>query len=293
MDAVRNKILPFRTSFMGALKASIFLLCLFCLTACGASLSSRFDKADSLAQKRLLERHVIAAGPFDVTTYMSSAPRHNIGRVYIEGDGLAWISRTQPSLNPTPIDPYALRLASVDQNNVDVVYFARPCQYSGWRKAGLCPMRYWTTHRYAPDVVQAYTHLLEQLKRQRGWSGVELVGYSGGGTLALLLARGREDILSVRTVAGNLDIDAHSRWHNVDLMPYSLNPANYTHQLSHIPQRHFNGGDDIIVPLPIAQSYATKMPDASCLKVEQLENLSHGKGWVERWPGLLSRAVSC
>jgi hypothetical protein len=33
-------------------------------------------------------------------------------RVYIEGDGFAWKSRTQPSGNPTPHNPVALKLAA-------------------------------------------------------------------------------------------------------------------------------------------------------------------------------------
>ena len=44
---------------------------------------------------------------------------------------------------------------------------------------------------------------------------IELVGYSGGGAVALLLAVRRHDIVSVRTVAGNLNPEAVNQYHKV------------------------------------------------------------------------------
>ena len=48
--------------------------------------------------------------------------------VYIEGDGYAWATTTDPSDDPTPINPLALRLAAVD-DAPNVLYLARPCQF--------------------------------------------------------------------------------------------------------------------------------------------------------------------
>ena len=39
--------------------------------------------------------------------------------------------------------------------------------------------------------------------------GIHLIGYSGGGAIAVLTASRREDVLSVRTIAANLDHSAH------------------------------------------------------------------------------------
>lgn len=280
---------------MDAVKASIsFCGCLLLLAGCGASLSARNELANELAAQSSLRKEIHYAAPFYVTAYADVLRGVKTGRVYIEGDGLAWVSKSEPSLNPTPIDPYALRLAEADHaRNIDRVYLARPCQYSGWDGGGLCPHKYWTSHRYAPEVVDAYVALLDKLKQQRGWSDIELVGYSGGATLALLIARGRGDITAIRTVAGNVDIDAHSRFHKVSLMPQSLNPANYSDDLSRYPQIHFVGGDDRIVPINIAQSYAHQMQDSSCVRINEIAGLAHGKGWVEKWPDLLRQPISC
>jgi hypothetical protein len=300
MAAVRNKPAAFDTDNMGALKASIFvlLLCMMmlALSGCGASLSNRFALADDVAARDGLQKRVFHAAPFYVTAYLR-ASNHNAvttGRVYIEGDGLAWLSKSTPSLNPTPIDPYALRLAEIDSGaGVDRVYLARPCQYSGWDREGNCPRKYWTTHRYAPEVLRSYSALLDRLKADRGWQRIELVGYSGGATLALLMARGRGDVHAIRTVAGNLDIDAHSRHHKVSMMPESLNPANYAQDYAAMPQYHFIGGDDPIVPRPIADSFMRKMADPRCARVETIDGVTHGKGWIDRWPHLLRKTMPC
>lgn len=290
---VKSKPNRFIIFNMGALMASICFMILV-LSGCGASISSRNNLADKITAHDTLSRQQIYAAPFYVTAYMSAYPSAKIGRVYIEGDGLAWISKTRPSLNPTPIDPYALRLAEVDNNrNVDRVYLARPCQYTGWDGKGACPMKYWTTHRYAPEVVDAYARLLRSLVLNRGWDGVELVGYSGGGTLALLLARSNRDVMSVRTVAGNVDIDAHSRFHGVDLMPNSINPAKYATELRAVPQLHFVGGQDKVVPMDVVESYHLQMGAQSCSRANLISGLSHEKGWIEHWPDLLHTPLPC
>jgi pimeloyl-ACP methyl ester carboxylesterase len=306
MALVKSNVITTYNKNMDALKASIFVcavvMVVLALSGCGAGLSARNGLADKIAHaggaQNKLSIDVIHAKPFYLTSYAPTPTRHRagdqprMGRVYIEGDGLAWVSKTRPSLNPTPIDPYGLRLAMAD-GYAERVYLARPCQYSGWDSQGLCPTKYWTTHRYAAEVVQAYTDALNQLKAQRGWASIELVGYSGGGAMALLVARGRNDIAAIRSVAGNLDIDAHSRLHEVDLMPYSLNPANYASDLASIPQNHFVGRADLIVPAVIARSYARKAGRSECIQIDEQGGVTHGKGWIDIWPRLLQKPFSC
>ncbi len=49
--------------------------------------------------------------------------------IYIEGDGLAWISRSIISPDPIPINPIGLKLALQHTQHKVVAYLARPCQY--------------------------------------------------------------------------------------------------------------------------------------------------------------------
>jgi len=299
MAAVKNNRTKHEMIDMGASKAPIFVLLtcmmMLALSGCGASLSNRFALADELAARDGLQKRTYYAAPFYVTAFLPQASsRAATGRIYIEGDGLAWLDKSTPSLNPTPLDPYALRLAQADKSaGIERIYLARPCQYSGWDGEGACPRKYWTSHRYAPEVVRSYAALIDRIKQERGWQNIEFVGYSGGATLALLLAHGRDDVTALRSVAGNLDIDAHSRLHKVSMLPASLNPANKAQDYAALPQYHFVGGDDPIVPLPIAQSFLRKMGDSHCARIETLDGLTHGKGWIDLWPLLLDKTMPC
>ena len=49
-------------------------------------------------------------------------------KIFVEGDGLSWISRTTISSNPTPITPVGLKLMLSDDSSCKI-YLARPCQY--------------------------------------------------------------------------------------------------------------------------------------------------------------------
>ena len=60
--------------------------------------------------------------------------------------------------------------------------------------------------------------------RQPRHRSIVLIGHSGGGTLAVLLAPRIEDVSGVVSIAANLDIDAWADHHNYDRLTGSLNP---------------------------------------------------------------------
>lgn len=100
--------------------------------------------------------------------------------VYIEDDGLAWISASTPSQDPTALNPMGLTLALRDPSD-PVVYLARACQFvAGHDKRG-CQQKYWTNQRFAPEVITASLNAIEQLKQRYGAVRLVLIGYSGGG----------------------------------------------------------------------------------------------------------------
>lgn len=278
---------------MRTLLCSAAVLAMACLPGCGATIGARQDTAQALASQNNLARRDIAAPPFILASWQKiTAPGEPVN-IYIEGDGLAWLSRSEPSRNPTPKNPVALHLAMRD-GAPNVVYVARPCQYTDLNAPGNhCDASYWMGKRFAPEVIESYMNALNQIAQASHNAPLHLIGYSGGANIAGLLAARRSDVLSLRTVAGNVDNDYFTKFHDVSAMPYSLNMANDAAALSTLPQYHFIGAEDRQVPAPIYQSYAAKMGAPSCAQVQVLENVSHGEGWEQRWPGLLALPVSC
>ena len=93
------------------------------------------------------------------------------------------------------------------------------------------------------------------------------------------------------TVAGNLDHAAVNRWHQVSPMPDSLNPIDVAPQVSHIPQRHFSGADDRVVPTAIARDFVARA--APCAALQVLPGMGHESDWPARWPTLLRAPLPC
>lgn len=269
------------------------LLTLPLLSSCQSAIApDKHGHARVIASRGHLNESRIEALPFTLTSFQrleqSGAPIN----IYIEGDGQAWLSKTQPALNPTPKQPVALELAARDPAR-NVVYLARPCQYSGMSDGSPCPNKYWMGSRYAPDVLRAYNQALDALKARSGANGFNLIGFSGGGTVAALLAGQRDDVISLRSVAGNLDHRAHSDIHKVSTLDASLNPPQYAAKLATIPQRHFIGGKDKIVPKTIYERYSAALPNGNCISYEILPQADHLSGWVENWQSLLAQPLAC
>lgn len=184
-------------------------------------------------------------------------------KIYIEGDGLSWISRSEISSNPTPINPIGLKLMLRD-NSTCKVYIARPCQYVN---SNICEEKYWTSYRFNTKVIQSYNEALNNLKKDYPNSKFDLVGYSGGGAVVTLLAASRNDTNSITTIAGNLDINKWVEIQNISPLIGSLNPANFTKNLENIKQHHLLGIDDKIVPKEVFLSYQSKF--------EKKDNISY------------------
>ena len=205
--------------------------------------------------------------------------------VYIEGDGRAWANRYVQSDDPTPLEPVALELAVRDDAPL-VAYIARPCQFTRPEAQETCPPRYWSSHRYAPEVIEATGRVVDHYKSVLGANEVELVGYSGGGAIAALLAATRGDVAALTTIAATLDHRAWTSHHGLTPMAGSLNPADFAEALARIPQLHLVGSDDSVVPPLVAEAYMAHMADRSHSRVVRIDDFGHVCCWVRRWPGL-------
>lgn len=265
------------------------VLCLVILLAsCAAApptLMERTYNADQLASARDWQSMPIETHEFTLTVY---GPRHHPANeqlsIYIEGDGFAWVSSEQPSSDPTPITPTGLQLA-LAQPSGNAVYLARPCQYGGAGQAP-CAKKYWTNDRFAPEVISASNQAIDALKKKFGARRLTLIGYSGGGAIAALVAARRNDVERLITVAGNLDHQVWTTLHHVTPLTGSLNPADFSARLAAIPQWHFVGGNDRNVPVEIAESYTRHFPKNTRSTIQVIPGYDHRCCWADQWASL-------
>ena len=269
-------------------KIAVFPLALLALALAGCA-SDRNAAAEAMAQSAGLVHRVVPAGDFALTTFSRIADPSQPVTVYIEGYGLAWRTRYEPSLDPTPRKAIGLALAVADRS-ANVVYLARPCQFTPPSANPRCGTAYWTDKRFAPEVIAATDAAIDKIVG--GGTRINLVGYSGGGAVAVLVAARRSDVASIRTVAGNLDHDEVNRIHRVSPMPGSLNAIAVAARVASVPQIHFSGGDDETVPPAIAERFRAAA-GGRCVKTRVVAGASHESGWPERWPSLLAMVPSC
>jgi dienelactone hydrolase len=116
--------------------------------------------------------------------------------------------------------------------------------------------------------------------------GVVLVGYSGGGVLAVLMAPRVPSTVAVVTIAADLDTEAWAHWHGYSALDGSLNPATLPALPSRIRQWHLVGDRDTVVPPDLNRRYLNRIePDY----VWHFATFDHVCCWVQQWPELFSR----
>jgi hypothetical protein len=257
----------------------------------GCAAIDRDANADALARPAGLQRMLIKTDPFALTTFARIRDPGQPVTIYIEGDGLAWLSRTEVSLDPTPREALGLALASVDQG-ANVVYLARPCQFTARAKNPTCGTPYWTGKRFAPEVIASMGQAIDQVLTQAPGQKINLVGYSGGGAVAVLVAASRKDVASIRTVAGNLDHAEVNRLNKVSPLSGSLNAVDVASQVARIPQIHWSGMADRTVPPAIAERFR-QAAGSACVTARTVPGATHETGWKERWRELLSQVPGC
>ena len=251
-------------------------------TAC----ASRRDEGPSLALAAGWRWEIVPAGPFDLAVAVSPRSGNGTLVVYLEGDGFAYVQPTQPARDPTPTDPIALRLALADPCATAVAWIGRPCQYTFPGHGRNCRTAYWTTARYAPEVVESIGAAIDRLKGQAHADRLVLVGYSGGGALVVLLAAQRSDVVKVVTVAANLDLDYWTRRDGLTPLAGSLDPAVSAARLGAMPQVHFTGAKDRTVGTDVVRSYLAKLPVGTPVRLVEMPDFTHACCWARDWSRL-------
>jgi pimeloyl-ACP methyl ester carboxylesterase len=253
------------------------------LTGCVQSGPDRDANATTIAQGGGLDALLFRGSAFDLQLYRRSSNNPGPTFVYIEGDGDAYLDPRTPSPDPTPIDPLTLRLAAIDRGPA-VIYVGRPCQFAPGRNDRRCTTKNWTTGRFSRDSVAAIDDAIERARDPQ--RPLVLVGYSGGGVIAALVAARRRDVSLLITLAAPLDI---ADWtHRMALSPLdgSDSPADQASSLARIPQIHFAGQRDRTVPVETIQSFIDKLGASARAKLIAIPDFDHRCCWLRDWPRL-------
>ena len=169
----------------------------------------------------------------------ATAPFH----IYIEGDGQAYTRNGFPSKDPTPQSKLMRNMAFKD-DSPNVAYLARPCQFV---KDPVCTQKDWTTARFSSQAVASMATAIQKIA---GELPAEIYAYSGGALLSGLIIANYPEIKVTHwtTFAGLLN---HTSWtKQKKLAP--LTGSLELEQLPNVPQTHYVGKKDKIVPLKLS-----------------------------------------
>jgi pimeloyl-ACP methyl ester carboxylesterase len=256
------------------------------LAACAGFREVQLHHAEEIAHSGGLLPLTLEAGGFRVFGFERPGPRQSVLVVYIEGDGLAWTNPWQASTDPTPTDPIGLQLAAADPAR-PLLYLARPCQFivsQGCRPA------LWTDERLSEAMVDVFQRVIDNARQRTDSRRIGLIGYSGGGALATLLAERRDDVAWLITVAANLDLAAWVRSRDTAPLSGSIDPAAQIHTIERLPQTHFAGSDDAVVPPRVVESFMARLPPNAPARLVIVPDFDHFCCWPATWNQLLQQS---
>jgi pimeloyl-ACP methyl ester carboxylesterase len=137
-------------------------------------------------------------------------------------------------------------------------------------------------------VITSLSATVRRLMVAEGAERVAWFGYSGGGTLAVLLASHFPETVSVVTIAANLDTAAWAAYMEGHDLSGSLNPASYPPLSQQIQQRHYAGGKDRVVP-PALTAQAAAHLGATLIVLDAYD---HVRCWERLWPTILNELAA-
>ncbi len=275
-----------------------FLFALIFLGACTIQEDFKQQTANHIARPAFMVERFIPAGNFQLRAWERMHAPNDVATVYIEGDGVNQkkIKDGTPQIfskNPTPSNPVALHLASRDQS-ANLAYLARPCQFMINPEDKGCAASYSQEQRFSPEVINAYEDALNDIAARYHITAFHIVGYDGGANIAAVLAARRSDILSLRTIAGNLNPEFAAENNDfAGLASNSILAIDYGSALSNVPQHHFIGAADEIITPGIYHSYRQMVGLSDCIHYSLVQDADHTRGWVEKWPELLKLQPQC
>ena len=266
--ASSSKMLQTLANIMKARLVRAFFIVFLCVSAVACtSVENRIATKDDIAHRHHLTSQIMNGQGEGLVLYTLANDKPMDGQtmtVFIEGDGLAWQNRRTKSLNPTPVNPVGLKLMTKHQ--AKAIYMARPCQYVV--DAG-CEDSLWTNQRFSLKVIDSYHAALDQLKNQSNINGFNVVGYSGGAYIALVLAATRNDINNVTTYAGLLGPHAWTAHHRVAPLQLTYNLSTLLDNSRDVKFVHYCGTNDDIIPCSLNDAVAAGLYNHRLIRLDK------------------------
>jgi len=258
------------------------LIFLFVLTLQISGCASPSQRIDEQAAALGYQRLVVLGDGYEHVVYLKEgrAAAGSALHVYLVGDGAPWLRRGLAASDPTPRRALMFELMGLDP--APSLYLGRPC-YHGLSKSPACTPGLWTDSRYSEAVVTSMASALDRVAAEH--RTLILLGYSGGGTLAMLTAERLPQTSAVVTVAANLDTARWTELHGQQALSGSLDPARRPPLPGHVKQLHIAGELDDNVPPELIRDAIAHQPGAL---YEVLPGQDHSCCWREVWPAVLA-----
>lgn len=260
---------------------------LFVLSAGCAALMDPRDAYDQVAADGGFERRSFFSGAEQLRGYSRlRGTRSDMLTLYIEGDGAPWPWSDTPPPDPTPIRTRVLQMASAEPGSA-VAYLARPCQFLPALELRRCPVELWSRERFSEPAVRQLDRAVQALKQEAGAKRLRLVGFSGGGTMAALLALMRDDVEVLITAAAPMNLSRWTKLHRVSGIAPEFDLAERLRsERPGLLQIHLVGDNDAIVPPSLF--HPSGAPGAK-LRVVEIPGFDHDCCWGTEWSRLLTQ----
>jgi hypothetical protein len=241
-------------------------------------------RAHSLARSHGLEPLLLRGTRFQHHAFVATRGAPGLLVLFIEGDGSPWVGGGRRiAADPTPHVPLALELAV--STPASVLYLGRPC-YLEVKRPPECTEALWTSERYSSEVVASMSAAAAAYIAEQHFEQVLIVGYSGGGTLAALMAAALPHVSGLVTIAGNLDPEVWARLHGYLPLEGSLNPSLEPPLPAQLKQWYLVGERDRNVPATATARYFSRIPPD---RVWSYARFDHKCCWVQAWPSIFAR----
>lgn len=192
----------------------------------------------------------IKTDSYEIATWQKiTNPNGNYIHIYIEGDGHSFDAYGRPTNDPTPRGTFMRDLASSD-NFDNVVYVARPCQFI---MGDSCEKSDWSDGRFSKKIIDAESYVINQIAQKKC---VSLVGYSGGGFVSAAVIKQNPKLCVDKwiTIAGVLNHGIWTEYFGDKPLTKSIELAG----LPDVPQTHYIGERDRVVPHELAKTWANE-----------------------------------